>query len=220
MRNLVLLLLLANVIFFAWDRWVAEPPAGAAIRFRDADTGAELKPAVQPEAGLAEPSVAQAAVPRRCASIGPFEERGAAETALSRVAGLGYPAALRSGPGEVFLGHWVQIRNIPTREESRRLLGILQANGIEEAYPVPEDDGERTISLGLFSDLDRARRLERRGDGLGLDLDVEIVRHTREATLFWVDAAVPPGEDPGVLERAVGGTEVVIGDPAAECPPG
>ncbi|MEJ2602158.1 MAG: hypothetical protein P8172_02495 [Gammaproteobacteria bacterium] len=247
MRNLVLLLLLANAIFFAWNRWVAQPPADGAVHFPPGETGSGLELA-DPVAedtvtdagreGLASPATSgpeslrsemtaeggraavdtatEAAPPTRCASIGPYEERTAAEAARRRVEDLGYAAALRRGVGELFLGHWVQIRDISSREESRRLLGILQANGVEEAYLVPEDDGDWTISLGLFSNLDRARRLERRGDALGLD--VEIVRHTREATLHWVDVTVPAADDRSGLDEAAGRTGISFDDAAAECP--
>lgn len=242
MRNLVLMLVLANVVFFAWNRWVAEAPSDGATHFRESDLGPALQMAAEdgpvtiedgpsetataevigeaateadpPAADASRPPVA-AAVGRPCVSIGPFEESDAAEDALARVRGLGNQAVQRAAQGEVFLGHWVQIRNVASGAESNRQLAILQENGIEDAYPVPEDDGERTISLGLFSDLDRAERLELRADSLGLD--AEIVRHTREATVFWVDTRLEPGQDVRALEQIFGEGGVVLGD-VAECP--
>lgn len=235
MRNLVLLLLLANVIFFAWNQWVAEPAGDGATRFRAVDLGPALElaepsedPVVEaaPDTDMVpvpdeEPAVAEerqpvsAAMGRPCVSIGPYEENEAARDALARVRDLGNQADLRAAQGEVFLGHWVQIRNIATREEASRQLEILRSNGIADAYPVPEDDGERTLSLGLFSELDRAERLELRADSLGLDAD--IVRHTREATVFWVDIRLEPGQDVRAMEEIFGEGGVVVGD-AAACP--
>lgn len=245
MRNLVLMLILANVVFFAWNQWVAEPAADGATRFRESDLGPTLElaePVAQTSGTPAEETLSadaeaapdterldtsaeaagrdrrppvSAAVGRPCVSIGPFEDNAAGDDALERVRGLGNEASLRAATGDVFLGHWVQIRNIPTRAETNRQLEILQENGITEAYPVPEDDGERTISLGLFSEIERAERLELRADSLGLD--AEILRHTREATVFWVDTRLRPGQDVRRLEQIFGEGGVVVGG-AAECP--
>lgn len=247
MRNLVLLLLLANVVFFAWNHWVAEPPSDGATQFRQSELGPtlELAPgpgagtgreipgpgeAVEPPAGAApdadfpadEPA-APAPEPREeppppaaaCLSVGPFGAAQAGEDVLARVRGLGSEAELRSATEEVFLGHWVQIRNIPSREEANRQVAVLQEAGFEDAYPMPEDDGERTISLGLFSDEERAERLRAQTAELGLN--PEVVPQTREATTWWVDVRLDPDQDTGDFAGALGVDNIVTG-PEAVCP--
>ncbi len=236
MKNLVLLLLLANIIFFAWNRWVADPVSDGATHFRETDLGPTLElvprdasappaetapdatdpasPGSAGETASARQAVA-AIVGRPCVSIGPFDSNDAGKDAVGRLATMGNEATLRASQGEVFLGHWVQIRNIPTRAETERQLQVLRDNGIKDAYPVPEDDGERTISLGLFSELPRAERLELQAKSLGLD--AEIVPHTREATVFWADTRLAPGQDVRALEQVFGEGTASVGDRAG-CP--
>ncbi len=247
MRNLVLLLLLANVVFFAWNHWVAEPPSDGATQFRQSELGPtlELAPeagagtggetpgpgdAVEPPAGAAadaafpaDEPVAPAPEPREepqppsaaCLSVGPFGAAQTGEDVLARVRGLGSEAELRSAIEEVFLGHWVQIRNIPSREEANRQVAVLQEAGFEDAYPMPEDDGERTISLGLFSDEERAERLRAQAAELGLN--PEVVPQTREATTWWVDVRLDPDQDADDFAGALSVDNIVTG-PEAVCP--
>ncbi|WP_405238057.1 SPOR domain-containing protein [Lentisalinibacter orientalis] len=259
MRNLVLLLALANVIFFAWNQWVAEPPSEGATRFRASDLGPTLELAPEPAGGAAADEAAgmagrpigppadaapdtdfpaaepaapasdrpaaetaeaaeTAAAPAAdvCISMGPFGSAETGEDVVARVRDLGGEAGLRSASEDVFLGHWVQIRNIPGREEANRQVAVLQEAGFEDAYPMPEDDGERTISLGLFSDEERAERLQQQA--LELGLDAEVVPQTREATTYWVDVRLDPGQDPEGFASVLGVDDIVTG-PDAVCPP-
>ena len=256
MRNLVLLLALANVVFFAWNQWVAEPPSDGATRFRASDLGPRLELAPEPSVGAGvdeegsmagqpivppadaapdtdftaddravpapdrqSPETAATADARAadvCISVGPFGSAETGEEVLARVRDLGGEAGLRSATEEVFLGHWVQIRNIPSREEANRQVSVLQEAGFEDAYPMPEDDGERTISLGLFSDEERAERLREQAAELGLD--AEVVPQTREAATYWVDVRLDPGQDPGGFASVLGVDNLVSGADAV-CPP-
>ena len=247
MRNLVLLLALANVIFFAWNQWLAEPPSEGATRFRASDVGPTLElapersrdaggpgkpilppadaapdtdfPADQPIAQTPDdtpeepPAAAPAAV---CVSVGPFEAAETGEDVLARVRDLAGEADLRTVTEDVFLGHWVQIRNIPSREEANRQVAVLQEAGFEDAYPMPEDDGERTISLGLFSDQERAERLQQQAAELGLD--VEVVPQTREATVYWVDVRLDADQEADAFADALGVDSLATGAQAV-CPP-
>ena len=158
------------------------------------------------------PAAAPAAA---CLSVGPFGTEESGEEILARVRGLGGTAELRSAEEEVFLGHWVQIRNIPSREEANRQVALLQEAGFEDAYPMPEDDGERTISLGLFSDEERAERLREQAAELGLE--PEVVPQSREATTWWVDVRLDPDQDADDFGGALGVDNVVTGADAV-CP--
>jgi len=249
MRNLVLLLLLANVVFFAWNHWVAEPPSDGATEFRRSELGPTLELAPEPAAGMhgerpmagepieppagvspdadfpADERTAQAPEPQEqpqatapaavCLSVGPFGAAETGEEVLARVRGLGSDAELRTSTEEVFLGYWVQIRNIPSRQEANRQMAVLQEAGFDDAYPVPEDDGERTISLGLFSDSERAERLRAQAAELGLE--PEVVSQTREADTWWVDVRLDPDQDADDFAGALGVDNIVTG-PDAVCP--
>jgi hypothetical protein len=158
------------------------------------------------------PAAAPAVV---CLSVGPFDAEESGEEVLARARGLGGTADLRSATEEVFLGHWVQIRNIPGRAEANRQVAELQEAGFADAYPMPEDDGERTISLGLFSDEERAERLRKQATELGLE--PEVVPQSREATTWWVDVRLGPDQDADEFAGALGVDNIVTGADAV-CP--
>ena len=122
MRNLLLLLLLANSLYFLWGSFVrdnAEP--GVAIVSESElgpplavteNTDTEVAASVGAVLGSGEPSALEAVVGRSCVTIGPFRANTDADAALTEYAGEGMQTALRTDYGEIFVGHWVQIRNI------------------------------------------------------------------------------------------------------------
>ncbi len=185
MRNLVLALLFANLLYFFWNRWVGEaPPVDPGIDIVDPGElapRAELAPA--PAVGAAEP------VLPACISFGQFDEREAADARLEELTGEGYSAAIRSATGEVFIGHWVQVVDIEGRAAANALVARLTEGGMEEAYVVGDDAEGYTISLGLFSELERAERVELQAKAIGIDAVVG--DRTREAEVFWVDVTSP-----------------------------
>ncbi|MDZ7642852.1 MAG: SPOR domain-containing protein [Woeseiaceae bacterium] len=265
MRNLLLLLLLANVLFFLWEQFVSAPDdtgiaivseqeMGPTLELADANESPltpEPAPAdatddppgdatdagdtiegddgeainiddieAEPESetvARAAPRPLEATVGRSCISLGPFRDRADAEAALADQEGQGLTARLRATQGEVFLGHWVQIRNIPDRATANDMLQTLQGGGLGEAYVVETDDEGIKISLGLFGDIAGAERTELQAKSL--DLPAEITERMRDATVFYVDLALPPGRGAGNMIDRYGEERVQLRD-AATCPRG
>lgn len=233
MRNLLLLLLLANVLYFLWgqvsgdssERGVAivtERELGPPLELADGSS-TPVPDSALPEDGIEsdvpveviEPIELAAAVGRTCVSIGPFRDSGDADRALADTEADGMLASLRTTRGEIFVGHWVQIRNIADRATADRMLETLQAGGIGEAYMVRTDDEGIKISLGLFGDMSGAERTELQAKSM--DLPAEITPRTREGTVFYVDIALPPGRGAGSLIEEYGEEQVLLRG-AASCP--
>jgi len=161
MRALFLLMLLANLVFFAYAH-VAREGAGVETQIRLLQIAPEKirplnapepEPAARPRApGKAMPTVPRAAlaVPGACLEWGIFTGPAVAraETAL---AGLGLP------PGQVGRtitdagGYWVYMPPQKTRADADRKVGELKALGITEFFVVQEPvQWRNAISLGIF----------------------------------------------------------------------
>lgn len=225
MRNLLLILLLANILYFLWG-WFAREDVQPGIAIVDeSELGPPLSVAQTPKAdaiasvgavlGSGEPSDLAAIVGRSCVTIGPFRDRDDADAAQARFRGDNMRTQLRSAQGQIFIGHWVQIRNIPSRDESNRMLSVLQEGGLGDAYPVETEDEGLKISLGLFGNLDSAERIELQAQSLGLNAD--IAPRMSEGEVFWVDVGLPPGKGAGDIIGRYGEEQVLLRD-AATCP--
>lgn len=227
MRNLLLILLLANILYFLWTRFVEEPPETGVVTVRESELGpslevsrvavAEAATSIGAVLGSGRPSDLAAVVGRSCVSIGPFKTNTEADGALADYASEGMRANVRTTQGKIFVGYWVQIRNIPDRDSGNAMLETLKAGGLAEAYLAPAEAGGFDISLGLFGDVGRAERIELQAKSL--QLPAQITPRTREDTVFFVDIALPPGKGAGAMIEKYGEERVFLRD-AATCPRG
>ncbi|MGI9271980.1 MAG: SPOR domain-containing protein [Woeseiaceae bacterium] len=225
MRNLLLILLLANILYFVWGAFVDETDEPGIAVVDEGDLGppldvsasqdAEVAASVGAVLGSGEPSDLEAVVGRSCVSIGPFRANTDADTALTEYAGEGMRTALRSTHGQIFVGHWVQIRNVADNLTANEILAKLHGGGLSDAYLVTSEDDGLYISLGLFGDLERAEKVELQAKSL--ELPAAIVPKTREGTMFFVDIGLPPGKGAGAMIEKYGEDKVFLRD-AATCP--
>ncbi|MGH8195609.1 MAG: SPOR domain-containing protein [Woeseiaceae bacterium] len=219
MRNLLLLLLLANILYFIWGIVREKPPDAGVVIVNESELGPPLELGDPESAGAmsasSQPSVLAAAVGRSCVSIGPFTNSADAERVLQDYRTEGMRAAVRSTDGQLFVGHWVQIRNVPSRDIANNMIKKLVAGGLADAYLLPEDAGGLSISLGLFGDMARAERVELQAESL--DLPAEITPRMRDAKVFYVDIALPPGRGAGAMIGKYGEDKVLLRHQAT-CP--
>jgi hypothetical protein len=225
MKNLLLLLLLANILYFTWGMVAPDSTEPGVVVVNEADLGPPLAVAMDREAeaaasvgavlGSGEPSVLEAVVGRSCVTVGPFKSGSGADVALTQYAGEGMRTSLRSEHGEIFIGHWVMIRGLEDRATGNEMLETLRQGGLTDAYLVPTEEDGVNISLGLFGDLDRAEKVELQVKSLGLPAD--ITPRTREGDIFYVDIGLPPGKGAGAIVDKYGEEKVALRD-AATCP--
>lgn len=192
MRALVLLLLLANLLFAAWVHWVAPSRAPAAGRptpsatdpgairlLREAEVAAETADG----AGDAALDLADAAL--ACVSVGPYLERPVAEQAEARLVRLGFAVRLRESREPVRVGDWVRVEDLATPEDAANALAQLQAAGIADAYVLTEEAPGTVISLGVFTEPERAEQARMIAKMSGFE--PRTVERTREADVLWLD---------------------------------
>jgi len=227
MRNLLLLLLLANILYFFWGRFVEKSPETGVAIVEETALGppleitqsnvAQAATSVGAVLGSGKPSDLAAVVGRSCVTIGPFKSNVEADGAVASYEIEGMRAGVRSTQGQVFVGHWVQIRNIPDRETGNEILAKLEAGGLGDAYLVPTDEDGLKISLGLFGDMGRAERIELQAKSL--DLAADITPRMRDDTVFFVDIGLPPGKGAGAIIEKYGEEKVKLRGEAV-CPKG
>lgn len=177
MRILLLLLLLANLGFFAYHYFLGEAD-GAAAQIaalqispeKIVPVGVEMVSSVAPAAvsAPAAPAVPAAqAAPTSCAEWGPFagSEVARADAAL---AALALPGGAQRRVTEVD-GYWVHMPPQKTKGEVDRKVGELKALGVAEFFVVTDAGPWRNaVSLGLFKNEDAAKAELERLRGLGV----------------------------------------------------
>jgi hypothetical protein len=225
MKNLLLLLLLANILYFMWGKFaVDEPQPGIAV-VSESDLGPPLQVTTEQDVysiasvgavlGSGDPSDLEAVVGRSCVTIGPFKAVDDADLAVLEYRKEGMMAVSRSATGQIFVGHWVQIRNVPDETVADTMLKTLSDGGLTDAYMVRTEDEGLKISLGLFGELDRAEKVELKARSLELEADIS--PRMRDGTVFFVDIGLLPGKGAGAIVEKYGEDRVALRDEAT-CP--
>lgn len=225
MKNILLALLLANILYLMWGMFTEEAQDPGVDIVRESDLGPQLDVTTKRESdsvtsvgavlGSGEPSALEAVVGRSCVTIGPFRENSDADSAVLEYSNEGMKAVLRPARGQVFVGHWVWIQNIESEAEAKTILSQLQAGGLGDAYLDRTEPEDLKISLGLFGEVGGAEKIELQARSLGLP--AEIVPSTRERDVFYVDIGLPPGKGATAIVEKYGQDRVLLRD-AATCP--
>jgi hypothetical protein len=197
MRIALLTLLFANVAFFAWSTWIDVPlashgaPAAATPLPRLALATEEVTGAVPRRDGVpAAQPLPQSTT--RCASVGPFSTTERAEEAVAVLRERGYVPKQQAEPGETWDGYWVYVGNLNSAAEEARILRILSQAGLTDARAMPETDAGRRISVGLFSERQRAERRARALRRLGLE--PQIGERRVPGTVYWLELEIAAGD--------------------------
>ena len=225
MKNLLLLLLLANILYFMWGLFTEKPEEPGTAIVRESELGPPLEvttgrdsetvASVGAVLGSGEPSDLEAVVGRSCVTIGPFKVQTDADSAALEYSQEGMNSSVRSTRGQIFVGHWVQIRNVESEVQANEMLATLTEGGLTDAYLVRTEDEGLKISLGLFGDLDRAEKIELQARSL--DLPADIKPRTADRTIFYVDVGLPPGKGAGAIVEKYGEDRVLLRE-SATCP--
>jgi hypothetical protein len=203
-RVLFLLLLLANLLFFSWARWVAPPPAVAGHALPSSREPGEIRlirelpPDDQSVRGSGETPPQLAAGPA-CVSIGPFAERLQAELAGARLTELGFSWTLRESADSVRVGQWLRVAGQATASDAANTVAALREQGLEDSVVMNDADGDLVVSLGVFADPELAAEAARKARSAGFR-PITTDRYA-DARVHWLDvdreanAGLPPLDD-------------------------
>jgi hypothetical protein len=159
-----------------------------------ADVRDVVPPQVEPleSQGTVQPQVARQDE-LTCSSVGPFADLGQASQAQATLRSQGFEPRQRVEQGELWTGYWVSVRDLTTREAAEAALKVLNDNGITDVYLMPGSDPPNVLSLGVFSDYQRAQR--RADEVRALKLTAQISDRKRAGSVFWIDVDLKePGQ--------------------------
>lgn len=233
MRNLFLSLVLANVLFLAWQLWVdpsqspAPPASGDAslVLYGAGGRGARqvAPPQAAPPPVASAPSGVTTSADGSCLRVGPLPDSTAAQQAAQRLAGRGIDAVPIARDSQQWLGHWVQVAgfsSVPAAEAARQR---LVAGGMPEAL-LMQNGAEPLISLGVFRDRAGADRVAAAARSLGFQ--VLLRDRYRPAVEQWLLVRPRPGQalGPGDVRladaRILRAEEAPCGESGAVASPG
>ena len=159
-----------------------------------ADVRDVVPPQVEPleSQGTVQPPVARQDE-LTCTSVGPFADLGQASQAQATLRTQGFQPRQRVEQGELWTGYWVSVRDLSTRDAAEAALKTLNANGITDVYLMPGSDPPNVLSLGVFSDYQRAQR--RADEVRAIGLTAQISDRKRAGSVFWIDVDLKePGQ--------------------------
>lgn len=197
MRGFALLLILANIVFFGWAHFVDVPIEAPRVA-APADTSvprlqlATEHPEPTQETPPATPDAAAASEVNKCVSIGPFQDLAAASQASASLQGAGFSARQRIERGDVWVGYWVSVPELPNQREAEQAMSRLKAGGLNDVYILPGSGDTRVLSLGIFSEVARAQR--RVDEARQLGFEPQVSDRKREGSVYWIDVDL---QEPG-----------------------
>jgi hypothetical protein len=209
-------LLALNLVYLAWAGWIdapAPPPVetksgsvlpvlALASEHPSSDqtqltpSRADDTPAAQTVAALADTDTARGnASAGRCVSIGPFNDLARAARGAALLRERGFNPRQRAEQGEAWEGFWVYVGGLKTAADETKVMKALERAGMNDAHAMPEASDGRRVSVGLFSEKDRAEKRAQAVKRLGFAAQVE--ERKQAGTVYWVDM------DLGSNERTV-----------------
>lgn len=126
----------------------------------------------------------------RCFTIGPLATLVQQSRAEDRLRPFANQLRLRTTQADRDRGWWVFV-SAPNRPAAIALARRLAERDVEDYFVVADADLPDAVSLGLFEDLDNARRRLSSIRRLGFDAQLSIRRE--EIPQFWIDYQIDPG---------------------------
>jgi hypothetical protein len=203
-RTLALLLILCNALYFVWSQLIdvhinplesaaparANPPPRIVLAQEVRKEPEPSSPApTAPTASTEAP--AAAATPRSetsefgCTSVGPFANLSDASQAQAALSAAGFAPRQRLETGELWVGYWVSVQKFANRDAAEEALQRLADAGITDVYLMPGTDPPNVLSLGVFSDFQRAQRRMQEAQALGLQPQID--DRKRAGSVYWID---------------------------------
>jgi hypothetical protein len=205
-RAAFFVLLFANLVFLAWAEWVDSPqlaktsdPTARLPRLKLVSEEAQ-PPQSNPSSGaihkmaMTQPAVgsAPAGEVTRCVSIGPFNDINVAAKAAGALQTRGLAPQQRGAAGDTRDGYWVYIADVADAASADKIFKSLDRGGFKDARLMPDSEQGRRISVGLFSDRERADRRAKAIERLGFKASVG--EHTQPGTVYWLDLILKANE--------------------------
>lgn len=211
MRVVVYLLIAVNVLYLAWAGWIDKPaptqtpqPAPQSeplpqlalvtegVTRPASGTANTAAAAVETSASLSQPVTGGANTASRCVSVGPFNDLAQAARAAALLRDRGLSPQQRAEQGETWEGYWVSVGGLGSAADENKVMKALERAGIKDAHVMPATQSGRSVSVGLFSERDRAEKRAQAVKKLGFT--AEVTERSQPGTVYWVDIDVSASE--------------------------
>jgi hypothetical protein len=201
-RHALFALLFANLAYFGWAHWVGAPravPENAA--FAKLPKLKMRNEIVEPTPGQAGGSAHKVALNMSagagsCVSVGPFGDISSSARAAAVLKDKGFDPQQRAVAGETTQGFWVYVGGLTADAQVERVRQDLIFHGITDAHAIADAGAaDRRISVGLFSERERADKRAKQVQHLGLK--AEVAERKLPVSMYWVDVT-PPSENTSV----------------------
>ncbi len=221
-RILLLLLLLANLGFFAYHHMLGEADEAATqialLQISPEKIVPVAADTATSAAALSAGGSASFPVPAACVEWGPFSGPDVAR-ADAALAALGLPAGMTQRRVTDVDGYWVHMPPLKNRVEVERKTGELKELGVEEYYVVQEaGEWRNAVSLGLFKSEEAAQAelVRLRGRGVRSAVITRRERFLRQVAFFVREPDVETVARLTALQRDFPASEISAGS----CPAG
>ena len=215
-RTISLLLILANLFYWAWSTWIVQPDivgledhriesvpklvliSEAELEAQKANINAyvvkpvEINPESVPDGVSASLSLEGESSELICQRIGSFLEDQVASAAAQWLRQEGIAAEKVSGSEKV-LGYRVYLPKYPVRDAAISVVEALRKKGVDDLYIETEAPHANSVSLGLYLQRSGAERRARQIQSLGYP--TRIGNKETEQQVFWVDIQVESGRE-------------------------
>lgn len=218
MRVVVFALLLMNLLYMGWAEWIDVPapaPASAIAALPRLTLARELPPDKRAAPGK---KMALETPPPQCVSVGPFEDPALAAKAADLLRTKSFAPQQRVAESPSIRRFWVYLDGFASDAAVTKALHRLGRAGIDDAEVMPPESGGRRVSLGLYTDRDRAERRAKLVRTMGLK--PVVTERMLPGTVYWLDVTLPNGSGPvplkdvSDLEPGGGGSPISV----QQCP--
>ena len=202
MRLVVIILVFANLCYFAWGSWQASqvgywlPQEDTAYQQLVGERLlllAELEHEEVVTKPLDDlPVLSPLTVARQCLSVGPFGSEVAVAQWQQRLLSHGVSSGLRVEQSDAHKDYWVHIPPLPSTDGAMRLLRELQAQRID-SFVITQGDLANGISLGLFAHRETALSVISRLKDAGYHVAMRPLPRVPERWWLEMDAAAEAG---------------------------
>jgi len=197
-RVIVYALALANLLYLGWAEWIDVPPPPAPSPIAGLPHLTLLKE-LSPDkrSGLAKKMALETA-PAECVSVGPFDDPTIAVQAATLLKAKSYAPQQRAVESPAIRRFWVYLDGFRSDASEMRVLHRLERAGVDDAEAMPAAAGGRRVSLGLFTDLDRAESRMKVVRTMGFQ--PVMTPRMLPGTVYWLDLTLPSGSAPVPLK--------------------
>lgn len=223
-RAAVYALVLFNLLYFGWAEWIdvpAPPAPSVTAALPRLTLVSDLPPAKR---AALDSKMALEAPPQQCVSVGPFDDPAVASEALAVLKAKSFTPQQRAVEMPAVRRFWVYLDAFRSDASEMRVLHRLESAGIDDAEAMPPAVGGRRVSLGLYTDRDRAGRRMKAVQSMGFK--PVMAERMLPGTVYWLDFTLPnaltavPLKNVASLEPGGNGSAISVQPCPSASPPG